>query len=73
MLGYNSRALYVYLVELHLSVFLLLKILQFNFFGRGTHRVVISGVWPLSWLGSHVVFYHTCTNCKALRWVKVSF
>ena len=66
MLGCNPCASNVHHVELYISVFLLLKILQFNFFGSVAHRVVISGIWPLSWLDLHVLIYHAGTNCKAL-------
>jgi len=67
MSGCNCpRALNVYLVDLCLSVFLLLKILQFNFFENAAYRAVISGMWPLSWLGLHIVFYYVGTNCKVL-------
>ena len=66
MLGCNPCASNVHHVELYISVFLLLKILQFNFFGRVAYRVVISGVWPLSWLGLYIVFYHAGTSCNVL-------
>jgi len=66
LVNFGIVALDVYPSELYLSVFLLLKILQFNFFGCVAHGVVISAVWPFSWLGLHVLIYHIGTNCKAL-------